>query len=107
LRLFAKGNFVRLLQSSTRGLDAQIYLRASSWPLKVDHPVGSLSPLRCTAPRNAFLAFAHAPMPSSFTSYVHCVARPIYDIHGTCPRVRADARRLAEPGRIALLESVA
>jgi len=32
-------------------------------PLKVDHPIGALSPLHCTALGKAFIAFGRTPMP--------------------------------------------
>lgn len=34
-------------------------------PLKVDHPIGALSPLHCTALGKAFLAFGDAELPSA------------------------------------------
>lgn len=41
----------------------------STLPLKVDHPVGTLSPLHCTALGKAFLAFGHAQLPSDLARY--------------------------------------
>ncbi|GAB4518739.1 MAG: IclR family transcriptional regulator [Roseibium sp.] len=41
----------------------------STLPLKVDHPIGSLSPLHCTALGKAFLAFGTAAMPAERKSY--------------------------------------
>ncbi|WP_233873231.1 IclR family transcriptional regulator [Paraburkholderia adhaesiva] len=41
----------------------------STLPLKVDHPIGSLSPLHCTALGKAFLAFGHAEMPSDLVAH--------------------------------------
>ena len=41
----------------------------SSLPLKVDHPVGSLAPLHCTALGKAFLAFGGAEAVMPLTSY--------------------------------------
>lgn len=38
-------------------------------PLKVDHPIGALSPLHCTALGKAFLAFGHARLPDELRSY--------------------------------------
>jgi DNA-binding IclR family transcriptional regulator len=40
----------------------------STLPLKVDHPIGSLSPLHCTALGKAFLAFGGA-RPDELTGY--------------------------------------
>ncbi|WP_269585345.1 IclR family transcriptional regulator [Roseibium sp. Sym1] len=41
----------------------------STLPLKVDHPIGSLSPLHCTALGKAFLAFGNAAIPSDRARY--------------------------------------
>lgn len=41
----------------------------STLPLKVDHPVGSLSPLHCTALGKAFLAFGNAAIPADRARY--------------------------------------
>lgn len=41
----------------------------SPLPLKVDHPIGSLAPLHCTALGKAFLAFGHAEPPSELVAY--------------------------------------
>lgn len=41
----------------------------STLPLKVDHPIGSLSPLHCTALGKAFLAFGDARPQDDLTSY--------------------------------------
>ncbi|MCH8549693.1 MAG: IclR family transcriptional regulator [Balneolaceae bacterium] len=41
----------------------------SPLPLKVDHPIGTLSPLHCTALGKAFLAFGNAQFPSEFPRY--------------------------------------
>ena len=38
-------------------------------PLKVDHPIGSLSPLHCTALGKAFLAFGNAKIPTELQVY--------------------------------------
>lgn len=38
-------------------------------PLKVDHPIGALSPLHCTALGKAFLAFGRARPPEDLPSY--------------------------------------
>jgi len=47
--------------------DRALYLDAvqSQHRLKVDHPVGTLAPLHCTALGKVFLAFAGAPIPES------------------------------------------
>lgn len=37
--------------------------------LKVDHPIGALSPLHCTALGKAFLAFGHAQLPTDLRDY--------------------------------------
>ena len=37
--------------------------------LKVDHPIGALSPLHCTALGKAFLAFGRAPLPAELQIY--------------------------------------
>ncbi|MCZ8545801.1 IclR family transcriptional regulator [Mesorhizobium qingshengii] len=42
---------------------------ASPLPLKVDHPIGSLAPLHCTALGKAFLAFGGANPPSKFEQH--------------------------------------
>jgi len=42
---------------------------ASPLPLKVDHPIGSLAPLHCTALGKAFLAFGGAVPPSVFEQH--------------------------------------
>lgn len=41
----------------------------STLPLKVDHPIGSLSPLHCTALGKAFLAFGNAEPDEELTGY--------------------------------------
>ncbi|MEX3813683.1 IclR family transcriptional regulator [Paraburkholderia sp. BR13439] len=41
----------------------------STLPLKVDHPIGALSPLHCTALGKAFLAFGHAEAPGELVTY--------------------------------------
>ncbi|MDP2119731.1 MAG: IclR family transcriptional regulator [Hoeflea sp.] len=41
----------------------------STLPLKVDHPIGSLSPLHCTALGKAFLAFGNAEADEAMTGY--------------------------------------
>lgn len=41
----------------------------STLPLKVDHPVGSLSPLHCTALGKAFLAFGDAEQPPEMPEF--------------------------------------
>lgn len=41
----------------------------SPLPLKVDHPIGTLSPLHCTALGKAFLAFGKAQVPDVATAY--------------------------------------
>ena len=41
----------------------------STLPLKVDHPIGSLSPLHCTALGKAFLAFGDARRTGELTGY--------------------------------------
>lgn len=41
----------------------------STLPLKVDHPIGSLSPLHCTALGKAFLAFGDARPQNELTGY--------------------------------------
>lgn len=41
----------------------------STLPLKVDHPIGSLSPLHCTALGKAFLAFGDARLPDDRARY--------------------------------------
>lgn len=41
----------------------------STLPLKVDHQVGSLSPLHCTALGKAFLAFGDAALPEELARY--------------------------------------
>lgn len=41
----------------------------SSLPLKVDHPIGALSPLHCTALGKAFLAFGQAALPEDLKAY--------------------------------------
>ena len=41
----------------------------SPLPLKVDHPIGALSPLHCTALGKAFLAFGRAPIPQDLRIY--------------------------------------
>lgn len=41
----------------------------STLPLKVDHPIGALSPLHCTALGKAFLAFGTARMPQEMARY--------------------------------------
>ena len=41
----------------------------STLPLKVDHPIGSLSPLHCTALGKAFLAFGNAEPEDVMTGY--------------------------------------
>lgn len=41
----------------------------SALPLKVDHPIGALSPLHCTALGKAFLAFGRASLPEELKAY--------------------------------------
>jgi DNA-binding IclR family transcriptional regulator len=42
---------------------------ASTLPLKVDHPIGSLAPLHCTALGKAFLAFGDAQISGALDAY--------------------------------------
>lgn len=42
---------------------------SSPLPLKVDHPIGSMAPLHCTALGKAFLAFGPAAMPVGLDGY--------------------------------------
>lgn len=51
-------------------------------PLKVDHPIGALSPLHCTALGKAFLAFGRAQMPEdqpAFTPRTLTTRRALLD----------------------------
>ena len=51
-------------------------------PLKVDHPIGALSPLHCTALGKAFLAFGRARMPDDqpvFTPHTLTTKRALTD----------------------------
>ncbi|HZQ61578.1 MAG TPA: IclR family transcriptional regulator [Casimicrobiaceae bacterium] len=62
------------LETSTlavRADDQVLYLDkvATDLPLRVDRPVGTLSPLHCTALGKIFLAYGEAPLPRSLTSY--------------------------------------
>lgn len=41
----------------------------SSLPLKVDHPIGALAPLHCTALGKAFMAFGNAHVEGPFASF--------------------------------------
>lgn len=41
----------------------------SPLPLKVDHPIGALSPLHCTALGKAFLSFGQAPLPPGLPAF--------------------------------------
>ena len=41
----------------------------SPLPLKVDHPIGALSPLHCTALGKAFLAFGAARLPDDLPAF--------------------------------------
>ncbi len=50
----------------------------STLPLKVDHPIGSLAPLHCTALGKAFLAFGGAGIPDTLPVFT---ARTITDRH--------------------------
>ncbi len=50
----------------------------STLPLKVDHPIGSLAPLHCTALGKAFLAFGGAEIPTALPSHT---AQTIVDRH--------------------------
>jgi DNA-binding IclR family transcriptional regulator len=38
-------------------------------PLRVDRPIGTLSPLHCTALGKVFLAFGHAPLPQALATF--------------------------------------
>ncbi len=56
----------------------------SALPLKVDHPIGALSPLHCTALGKAFLAFGKAAIPPVLSRYTdrtiverHLLARDV------------------------------
>ncbi|MCB6180081.1 IclR family transcriptional regulator [Rhodobacter sp. Har01] len=54
----------------------------SPLPLKVDHPIGALSPLHCTALGKAFLSFGHAQMPEdqpAFTPLTLTTRRALVD----------------------------
>ena len=54
----------------------------SPLPLKVDHPIGALSPLHCTALGKAFLSFGHAQPPDeqpAFTSRTLTTRRALTD----------------------------
>ena len=54
----------------------------SPLPLKVDHPIGALAPLHCTALGKAFLAFGHARLPA--------------DLRGHTPKTLTGRRELAD-----------
>jgi len=61
---------------------------ASPLPLKVDHPVGTLSPLHCTALGKSFLAFGDAAVPHRLERYTEAT---ITD-HDTLDREIAQTR---------------
>lgn len=65
----------------------------SPLPLKVDHPIGALSPLHCTALGKAFLAFGGAALEGPLTSYTPktLTTRPSLDDEITRTRARGYA----------------
>jgi DNA-binding IclR family transcriptional regulator len=56
---------------AVRADDRVLYLDKidTELPLRVDRPVGTLSPLHCTALGKIFLAYGEAPMPRSLAGY--------------------------------------
>lgn len=60
-------------------------------PLRVDRPVGTLSPLHCTALGKVFLAYGEAPLPRSLAGYT---TRTAIDIE----TLRASLKAIVERG---------
>ncbi len=60
----------------------------STLPLKVDHPIGSLSPLHCTALGKVFLAFGDAEMPGEFTRYTPNTITSVQALRDEIVRIR-------------------
>jgi DNA-binding IclR family transcriptional regulator len=56
---------------AVRADDQVLYLDkiAAEQPLRVERPIGTLSPLHCTALGKVFLAWHAAPMPATLTAY--------------------------------------
>ena len=60
----------------------------SPLPLKVDHPIGSLAPLHCTALGKAFLAFGQAEPPSEIIAYTPHTLRTKHALAEEVARIR-------------------
>lgn len=60
-------------------------------PLRVDRPVGTLSPLHCTALGKIFLAYGEAPLPRSLAEFT---TRTTIDLES----LRASLKRIVEHG---------
>jgi DNA-binding IclR family transcriptional regulator len=78
---------------AVRADDQVLYLDKvdSSLPLRVDRPIGTLSPLHCTALGKVFLAFGEAPLPRTLSSFTSRTPVTLDDL-------RAQFRRIVEIG---------
>jgi len=59
-------------------------------PLRVDRPVGTLSPLHCTALGKIFLAFGEAPVPRTLAGYTNRTAMDLDALKAALARIVAD-----------------
>lgn len=59
-------------------------------PLRVDRPVGTLSPLHCTALGKIFLAFGEAPVPRTLAGYTNRTAMDLDALRSALARIVED-----------------
>lgn len=59
-------------------------------PLRVDRPVGTLSPLHCTALGKIFLAFGEAPVPRTLAGYTAHTAMDVDALRSALARIVQD-----------------
>lgn len=59
-------------------------------PLRVDRPVGTLSPLHCTALGKIFLAFGEAPIPRTLAGFTTRTAMDVDALRAALARIVAD-----------------
>lgn len=59
-------------------------------PLRVDRPVGTLSPLHCTALGKIFLAFGEAPFPRTLAGYTNRTAMDLDALRAALARIVED-----------------
>jgi DNA-binding IclR family transcriptional regulator len=76
---------------AVRADDRVLYLDKveTDLPLRVDRPVGTLSPLHCTALGKIFLAYGEAPLPRSLAGYTTRTAVTMETLRATLAQIAA------------------